>query len=374
MAKNKDKLIKGKHILLYSPQPWNQRPVSKHNYAKTLATIGASVYFLNPIHHKAFNGRFSMATVQSGIHVIDITLPVPKAFKFHVSSLYHFFLKRYLKKINQNINHNINVYWNFDQELNIRAFDIFKDAVKIFHPVDDFNPKADIDYNVFDMCITPSEVILSKIPNKKKILINHGLSYVFESNAKAQLNSKHIKDKAPQIISYMGNLSIPFLDVNSLQNIISKFKRLTFNFIGDYDEETDFIKFLKKQENVNLVGLKLNEELVNELNSSDILILCYKYAEGYNMDNSHKILEYLSTGKVIVSSKLSYYKNLNLFPMATASDNSDYALLFDKVIKNFNHYNSIKQREKRINFSLEHTYQKQLGRIDDQLKQLKRVT
>ena len=41
-------VLKGKTILILSPQSWGKMFVSKHHYAIGLAKKGAVVYFLNP--------------------------------------------------------------------------------------------------------------------------------------------------------------------------------------------------------------------------------------------------------------------------------------------------------------------------------------
>lgn len=91
--------------------------------------------------------------------------------------------------------------------------------------------------------------------------------------------------------------------------------------------------------------------------------------DGYFADNSHKILEYLSTGNLIVSSALSVYKELNLFPMSIKADNSDYIELFEKVVQNFSELNNIALRKKRIAFAMDNTYVKQIERIERHLEE-----
>lgn len=356
-------MFKDKIVLILSPQPWDSRPVSKHNYAKVVAK-SAKVYFLNPISYRFLLGNFTVRNVQKNINVVNITLPIPKFFKFHLYPIYFFWLKWYMNKIKKHAKRRINIYWEFDKEINVRAYNIFKGAFKIFHPVDDFDPKEDINYARFDVCFTVSEAILKKIPHPNKYVINHGLTEVFESFASRLVNQQHNEVKTVKTASYVGNLSIPTLDVEMIKQIIMNHKELMFNFIGNYDEETEFVHFLKAQHNVHLLGLKLDEELIEALYSSDILFLCYKYMVGNNMDNSHKVLEYLSTGKVVVSSKLSCYEKLDLFPMCFSLDNNEYPMLFKDVVSNYSKYNTQELIQNRIRFALDNTYDKQLKKIE----------
>ena len=96
------------------------------------------------------------------------------------------------------------------------------------------------------------------------------------------------------------------------------------------------------------------------------MLLCYNYQYEINKcTNSHKILEYLSTGKVIISSKIQAYEsNSNLICMLQDYDNGAYLDLFDLTIKNIVHYNSTELQKKRIEFSLDNSYEKQINRIE----------
>ncbi|MEI2709146.1 MAG: hypothetical protein V9E96_09060 [Chitinophagaceae bacterium] len=80
--------------------------------------------------------------------------------------------------------------------------------------------------------------------------------------------------------------------------------------------------------------------------------------------NSHKILEYLSTGKVIVSTYLSYYFNQTLFPMTGKGEEDDYTALFSTVINNLEQYNNREEQIKRITYALENTYEKNIQKIN----------
>jgi hypothetical protein len=237
----------------------------------------------------------------------------------------------------------------------------------VFHPVDDFEISDKFNYSSYNIGFSVSNEILSKIPLTNKFLINHGVSDIYFSNKRYQLVKPKIK---PEKVVYVGNLSIRFLDTATLIKLILDNNDIQFEFVGDYDVETKFIQFLKTQKNVILSGYKFGDELEDKLHQADILLICYKILPGYSGDNSHKVLEYLCTGNVIVSSMLSVYKELNLFPILQSYDNMDYLQLFLEVKRNFKKYNSIEEREDRINYAKDNTYSKQLTRINNYLNQL----
>jgi energy-coupling factor transporter ATP-binding protein EcfA2 len=46
--------LKGKNILVISPEAWGKSKLSKHHYALTLAAIGNKVWFLQPPNALAY--------------------------------------------------------------------------------------------------------------------------------------------------------------------------------------------------------------------------------------------------------------------------------------------------------------------------------
>lgn len=351
-------MIEAKNILVVSPQSWNSRKVSKHNYSIEFAK-SSTVYYLDPPDYSLFGSNIKFNKIANNLTHISYKLPIPRFFKFKFERIYRFFLVRYLKKIKKRLGQ-IDYLWNFDNGTYFKEEWLFNESFKIFHPVDDFEISEGFNYTSYDIGFSVSPEILNKIPLKKKIFINHGVS---ELNCSTKPNHLKSKKNKPKKAVYVGNLSIRFLDTFSLKKIIQLNNDIEFNFIGDFEIETQFIKFLNTQENVNLLGPMNGKELNEKISNADILLLCYKQQPGYFGDNSHKVLQYLSSGNVIVSSMLSVYKNLDLFPMSQNLANNDYVELFNKVRSNFKSYNTQEIRNRRINFAKENTYSEQLIKI-----------
>jgi hypothetical protein len=81
--------------------------------------------------------------------------------------------------------------------------------------------------------------------------------------------------------------------------------------------------------------------------------------------NSHKLLEYLSTGKVVVANLFDVYKTTKeLIIMPEDNDDAKIPALFHKVISNLEYYNSPELQQKRKAFALDNTYEKQIERIE----------
>jgi hypothetical protein len=80
--------------------------------------------------------------------------------------------------------------------------------------------------------------------------------------------------------------------------------------------------------------------------------------------NSHKMLEYFSTGKPVVSHFMSSYQNSDLIDMLQTRDNSDYNSLFSRVAQRVQNGESSELQRKRIQFAISNTYQSHIARIE----------
>jgi len=84
----------------------------------------------------------------------------------------------------------------------------------------------------------------------------------------------------------------------------------------------------------------------------DLFLICYNPKKSQSSgSNSHKILEYLSTGKVVVSSNFSHYSGTNLFQMVEFRDNKSLPSLFKSTILQLSKLNSIDNLQKRRRFA-----------------------
>ena len=95
--------LRGKKILIISPQHWGKMFLAKHHYAIELAKRGNEVYFLNPPEQKKFGIRsriqITALTEYPGLHLIDHQLFFPYGIKFHLPEMYHRLMRFEIKNI-----------------------------------------------------------------------------------------------------------------------------------------------------------------------------------------------------------------------------------------------------------------------------------
>jgi glycosyltransferase involved in cell wall biosynthesis len=217
-----------------------------------------------------------------------------------------------------------------------------------------------------------SDKILERLEDvgTPKFKINHGVAqHFFEEN-----NELFKQGETPDRIKigYIGNLLYKYLDVEILGTIIDNNKDVLFTFIGPYeqsnlhgaDHNLKFIEYLKYSKNVHMLGPKPSNELPCYLNQFDLFLMCYTGDRNVaEMANPHKILEYLSTGKTIVSHYIDEYKDkIDLVEMV--NDNRLLPQRLKHVIHNLHNFNSPEKVQLRRQYALSNTYEKQIERIE----------
>jgi hypothetical protein len=167
---------------------------------------------------------------------------------------------------------------------------------------------------------------------------------------------------------YAGNLDILYLDYALILKLIKKFeKKVDFIFLGDYLKSNPLANL--NCANLFLMGKMSPSELPYFYEKADVLLITYladKYEE--QLANPHKILEYLLSGKTVIATKTLEYVGSHLIEMANTHD--EYLNIFEMVLQNLNDFNSKAQRERRMGFAIDNTYEKQIQRIEEKLSQL----
>jgi hypothetical protein len=222
-----------------------------------------------------------------------------------------------------------------------------------------------------DIVFTVSKMLEDriKLENDKCYKIPHGLSDPFIHKI-TELPT--IVKKSNKInVGCVGNLHYPYLDTEIFKKIIEDNNKIHFNFIGPISNSNlssktiniNFVRFLKSMSNVSLYGSVKSKELPKYFNKFDLFLICYN-SDLYktHTSNNHKILEFLSTGKVIVSHYIDEYKNTNNL-VSMSSKLSELPLLFKKVVSELELYNNPTMMDLRRNYAQKNSYSNQLNKI-----------
>jgi hypothetical protein len=373
----------GKRILIISQQPWSKMQVSKHHYAQLLASLNNTVYFLeSPKEDGPFSIRVTRLQDASGIQVVQYRTRFSQKIRFKFRILYDQLMRREVKKVIRKIGR-VDIVWCFDP--NIYAdLGWFDSPLKIFHVVDPVIYPYQIQVGASaDIILGVSERILQSFEgvSRPKYFINHGLSKYYAERARVRVVDKGGERKSNLKVGYIGNLTRGPVHHDIFYLLIKKYPEINFHFWGNdqlnaehAESEINFIKFLRNSPNVILHGVVLPEELAEHIEIIDLFLLLYKFIPGESdLSNAHKILEYLSIGRHIVSSPVETYAGYNdIISMASSgSDNvEEIGILFGNAIDNIGYLNGEKLSKKRIELALQNTYEQQLSRISQSISDL----
>lgn len=361
-------MIVNKTILIISPEPWGVNRLSKHHYASHLARMGNSVFFIPP--PQKGKARTDIELIEDNLHQINYSPllrgsnRLPRAFRT-------WFQKRDAHKIRQAIKTPIDIVWSFDP-YRFQSLNHFDGTISIFHPVDYFSTSLKFEVaRSADFLFSVSEEILKEFTVPNKLLVNHGLADVFLNQESSTKKDSIVR------CGYVGNLLSFGLDHECLLEIITQNPQVEFNMIGPFDQSNlggrlqdlkQNLDDLKRCTNVVFHGPLSSSQVATTIQGFDMFLICYSERISKIASNSHKLLEYLSTGKVIVSSMISsYQKTNNLLEMV--GSNKDMPGRFQQIVGNLSHYNGAELENIRKSFARANSYSRQIQRIEEFIMQ-----
>lgn len=379
-------LISNKTVLLISPQPWDHIAISKHNYAAELVARGNRVFFLEP-PVRGMGRRVSVEPVNDlpGLFTVKCDFQIPAWMRFHARPLYDLWMRREIQRIKRAIGMPIDVVWSFEFNLymNLRAFG---GSLAIYHIVDPISSPWHVAVGrSADAIFAVSHSILAMFKDEAtpSFLLGHGLPKAFADEPLSG-KSSHRSDAAIAV-GYSGNLIHRAVNRAVLQQCVAENPQVEFHFWGpadlesarqepEYREIVAFVNYLEATPNVHLHGRVTQTELARSFARMDCLILSYQpVVRGFDRSNSHKMLEYLSTGNVVVSSRLQEYEQQgDLIRMPAADDDIELPEILRDTLDNIDKLNAPDIRARRREFALRHTYAKQIDRIEDCLASIQR--
>jgi hypothetical protein len=357
-------------ILLISPEPWDAHAVSKHHYALSLAAQGYLVLFLDPpelgLHGVVLEnvgGCPGLIRVRSD--------KVAPGLRWLPSPLRRLLEHRWLLQLEQQVGSPIEVIWLFE---NSRFYDLrfAGSRLKIYHQVDlnqAFHPKTAA--RTSDICFCTTELIRQRLlpHNPRCHRVQHGVSI---SKDPVPLKPTEQKRFSPEQIQamYVGNLEMTYLDGELLAKVIDLHPEVRFHLVGGYRSSGSLFQLLASAANVVWWGQVESSKIPSLLANADILMVCYQAQHHTDQANPHKIMEYLASGRTLVATYTAeYHAQRHLLAMAEPGSNVGYPELFESVLANINTWNDPARIEARRAFATDHSYERQLERIQAHLKQ-----
>jgi len=363
-----------KSILIISPEEWNGHFVSKHHYAINLAKRGAKVYFLNPPNNilKDIN---VIATEYKNL--FNIQAPqVAKGLQYMPRMIRNKLERKWLNNLEFKIGVKIDTVWLFE---NSRFYDMgfAQDRLKIYHQMDynqNFHVKEASQSSDICFCISNAikNNLLNYVSENKVNVLGHGLSI---NKTLQKLSEDEIRrfEKFDINAIYVGNMDSIYVYIEIFEEIAKSFKNVGFHFIGSYNEDKEFYKKLSKHSNVTFWGRVESKKIIPILSFIDINLFADKLTtkeDRLQNTNSHKMLEYLYSGKVTVSTYLADLVNISGLIQMTQEefDVINFVKLFKYTIDNLESINSNILQERRRKYALDRTYENRLKQIFEILK------
>jgi hypothetical protein len=353
--------LKNKNILLISPEPWNHIFVSKHHYATYLAKKGNKVFYLDPpsnsdrIDKTDFENLFS-------VHYNGFI----KGLRFFPQFLQKYLIGKKFEQLQHLCKVQFDIVWSFDNSVFFDFSALPEEVFCISHIVDlnqDFEFKKAA--KTADLCLGVCKPVVEKLKlhNNNSFYINHGFN---EDNKSDQSVRIKLPGKERVKAFYAGNLNIRYLDWDLVKACVNKFSNVDFVFAGPW-MDNDIKDMLSSKNNFYYLGVLSSSGLSKYYQCSDILLITYKYAEFPDqLSNSHKMMEYLGSGKMILATWTNEYKDLAKDNLIKMSKNTDTFLMnFQEVICNLDQWNSFRKEKIRKDFANQNTYVNQIEKIQN---------
>lgn len=341
-------------VLMIAPETWSHNFLSKHHYALALAQRDNKVFYLNPPGEKN-----QITETVPGIFVVDYK-PGVRGINHLPKILSEWFQRREAQRIRDMIGRDIDLVWSFDpyrfQELKIFG------AGHVWYYAADWHRNKRLDNRTAesaDLVFSPAQVILDGIiTSTPKTKINHGVADYFLKPAVPEI----LPGKQATKAVYVGNLGSKLLDADLLIRVVKENIRTDFIFIGEpegivYDALWDLGY-------VYFIGRKSNDRIPGYLAAADLLWLCYDTVRfRREASNSHKVMEYLASGRAVVSTRLEEYadrQDLLLMP----EHPGDFPAFFGRVVADIATHNQPTRQQYRRNFAAANTYSGHLDQLE----------
>lgn len=357
-------------ILLISPEAWDAHQVSKHHYARTLASQANRVLFLEPPEPGLRLLTLEPIPEHPGVERVRAPRVAPGLQRMP-GPLRRWLERRWLNRLERLAGCPIEVIWLFE---NSRFYDLrfAGSRLKIYHQVDlnqAFHPE--LAASTADVCFCTTELIRQRLlpHNPRCHTLQHGVA-IPKAPASLSPNDQH-RFPAGQIQAmYVGNLEMAYLDLDLLAKVIEQHPEVCFHLVGGYSRNGALFQQLDSAANVVWWGQVESSRIPSLLAHADLLMVCYKAQHHADQANPHKLMEYMASGRTVVATYTAEYAgHQHLLAMSEAGTNAGFTELFASVLANLNDWNTPERISARRSFAADHTYPCQLMLIKAHIQQ-----
>ncbi|AXI54102.1 hypothetical protein C1J05_06010 [Sulfitobacter sp. JL08] len=362
------KWLTGRCILLVSPQPWDHLPISKHHYAEALAERNTVAFLQPPVSTLKPGTVVATESGINGISLISWTPFTPKILRFHAYGLYKWFIGREARQIGKaiGVDGKPDLLWCFDFNTfpDLRAFGATR---VIYHPVDPLSDHkqarigktADLILSVSNRILTSFDGMLDLPPRH---LVNHGIGSAFTNLARSPAFPR--KD-GPIRCGYFGNMDRAVIDGNLIAATVAAQNGVEFHFWGPITKISPLAP-LRSAPNCIFHGTVPKDALARAAADMDCFLVAYRAdARESDLSNAHKLLEYFATGRTVIATPMDCYRDdPELLAMSSSSDLETFITHVAETFASLSTLNADTPAARRKAVALEHTYERNIARID----------
>lgn len=361
-------------IYLISPQPWNGFKVSKHHYARALAEKGHRVFFIESEVTTKGWGRIEIAgTEVPNLKTVRYAGYLFRWLRFRARGLYDVLGPAKVRQLIRAIGVSPDIVWDFDNLFQFRSLTLFDPVVKIFHPVDSLVAGTSAAKNQDLHFALAAEFTEGVDPDRTPTLfVPHGLNPAHTAYAREVVAApeRFRAGGTRAVVGYVGNLAAQGIDWPMIERLVNENPEVSFRLIGPTKGLAEpqygaIIDRLRAAPNCDMPGLVPAEEVVRQSQEVDLWLVCYDIARRPDAAiNTHKVLEYLATGKAVLSNYIAAYEGTGLLHMPDTTLNDDMPAILARVLEDPERTNTGPEMIRRADYALEHSYGANLDMMD----------
>lgn len=348
-----------------SPQPWAGFHVSKHHYAIALAERGWQVIFVDPPVDLGRAGRIELSpTDVPGIGSLRYQTWFPYPIKFRSRWLFDRLMRLQARRLVAAAG-KPDLVWDFDNAYQFRDLNVFRAGRTFFHLVDDV-ASAGLGAKNADhiFCLHSSFCLNAGCSFDEAYEVGHGLGV---DHAQAAMKAQEQPRSAgPPHIGFVGNLAADWLDWDAVEEMLIRHPEAKFTFWGPLPKGTVAppLGRIKNSPSTSFPGLAPTSEILAQVAGVDVWLIPFRAEKLLGGPlNSHKVLEYLSTGKAVVMNWLEAFEGNELVNMLDRDESGGLPDLLDRVLADLDKANAPSLMQDRRSYALARTYDRHLDRI-----------